>query len=146
MQQNLQNIRQTSPLSNNDSSSGTNINILNTNNNNSNYNNNNNLLGGNNSTSQVPQPAIACFEVSAKDNIDVDKLFTYVADRIVAARREVILDFDAVDAQSPSGSIRGWWVWNIWRWKHRYWQYQSTEKPIWVWILLLGSRYYLCIS
>lgn len=84
----------------------------NTNNNISNINNVSNPNGvanssNQNTTTNSVQPAIQCFEVSAKDNIDVDKLFTYVADRIVAARREVILDFDTVDAQSASGSIRG---------------------------------------
>lgn len=73
-----------------------------------NHNNNNNNINNtqlSNSPSILPQqqqlqePAIRCFEVSAKENLDVEKLFTYVADRIVAARRDVILDFDTVDNQ-----------------------------------------------
>lgn len=52
---------------------------------------------------QQKNPAIQCFEVSAKDNIEVDKLFTYVADRILAARRDVILDFDSVDSSTYGG-------------------------------------------
>lgn len=56
---------------------------------------------------QQQEPAIRCFEVSAKDNIDVDRLFTYVADRIVAARRDVIFNFDSVDMSDGMVDIGG---------------------------------------
>ncbi|VVT58062.1 uncharacterized protein SAPINGB_P006018 [Magnusiomyces paraingens] len=59
------------------------------------------LQPGTSTTQQQQQlqqePAIRCFEVSAKENIDVDRLFTYVADRIVAARRDVLFNFDSVE-------------------------------------------------